>query len=157
MVKTCGCCLAVQKIAQVRICLITREEIYAYSVKENLSCYHLNAMLLRTLMRIHFITPYHIIHVIIYAFMISYFMLMHIGLSKGIPLLEFKEEPEEQQEAPQAITLEGEEQTLEDLPECLDHRPTSFIKGKPRSILSLPYFTKYHLSPFMFDALGYKS
>ena len=75
-------------------------EIYTYSVKENLSCYHLNAMLLRTLMRMHFITPYHIMHVSIYAFMISYFMLMHIGLSEGITLSEFNEEEEEQQEAP---------------------------------------------------------
>ena len=84
-------------------------------------------------------------------------MLMHIGSSEGITLLEFEEEPKEQQEAPQAIALEGEEQTLEDPPECLDHRPTSFIKGKPRSILSLPFFTKDLLESFMFDALGYKS
>ena len=83
----------------MRIYLITREEIYIYSVKK-LSCYHLNAMLLRTLIRMHFITPYNIIHVIIYASMISYFMLMHIGSSEGITLLEFEEEPEEQQEAP---------------------------------------------------------
>ena len=82
---------------------------------------------------------------------------MHIGSSEGITLLEFEEEPEEQQEAPPAIALEGGEQTLEDLPKFLDHRPTSFLKGKPQSILSLPCFTKYHLSPFMFDALGYKS
>ena len=79
--------------------------------------------------------------------MISYFMVMHIGSSEGITLLEFEEESEEQHEAPQAIALEGEEQTFEDLPKCLDHRPTSFIKGKPQSILSLPCFTKYHLSP----------
>ena len=72
---------------------------------------------------------------------------MHIGSSEGITLLEFEEELEEQQEAPQAIALEGEEQTLKDLPECPDHMPTSFIKRKPQSILSLPYFTKYHLSP----------
>ena len=63
--------------------------------------------------------------------MISYFLLMHIGSSEGITLLKFDEEPEEQQEAPLAIALEGEEQTLEHSPECLDHRPTSFIKGKP--------------------------
>ena len=71
---------------------------------------------------------------------------MHIGLAEGITLLEIDEEPKEQQEAPQPVAPEGEEQAPEDLPECLDHRPTSFIKGKPRSILSLPYFTKYHLS-----------
>ena len=61
--------------------------------------------------------------------------------------MEFNEEEEEQQEAPQAVALEREEQTLEDLPECLDHKPTSSIKGKPWSILSLPCFTKYYLSP----------
>ena len=83
---------------------------------------------------------------------------MHIGSSKGITILEFNEEEEEDlQETPQAIALEGEEQTLEDLPECPDHRPTSFLKGKPQSILSLLCFTKLHLSPFMFDALGDKS
>ena len=96
----------------------------------------------------HFITPYHIIHVIIYAFVIYYFMLMHIGSSEGITLLEFnKEEEEDQQESHQAVALEGEEQTLEDLPQCPDHRPTFFLKGKPRSILSLLCFTKLHLSP----------
>ena len=56
---------------------------------------------------------------------------MHIGSSEVITLLEFDEEPEEQQEAPHPVAPEGEEQTLEDSPECLDHRPTSFIKGKP--------------------------
>ena len=53
-------------------------------------------MLLKTLMRMHFITPYHIIHVTIYAFVISYFMLMHIGSFEGITLLEFNEEEEEE-------------------------------------------------------------
>ena len=83
MVKTSGCCLAVQIMIYISVCLVTREEIYTCSVKENLSCYHLNAMLLRTLMRMHFITPYHIMHVSIYAFVISYFLLMHIGSSEG--------------------------------------------------------------------------
>ena len=74
-------------------------------------------------------------------------MLMHIGSSEEITLLEFNEEEEEdQQETPQAIALGEEEQTIEDRSECPDHRPTSFLKGKPRSILSLLCFTKYHLS-----------
>ena len=106
----------------------------------------------------HFVIPHNIIHVIIYASKISYSMIMHIGSSEGITLLEFnEEEEEEQQETPQAIALEGEEQTLKDLPECLDHRPTYFLKGKSQSILSLLCFIKFHLSPFMFDALGDKS
>ena len=59
-------------------------------------------------------------------------MLMHIGSSKEITLLEFNEEEEEdQQETPQAIAPGEGEQTLKDLPECLEHRPTSFLKGKP--------------------------
>ena len=92
---------------------------------------------------------YHLIRVIIYAFVISYFMLMHIGSSEEIMLLEFNEEEEEdQQKTPQAIALGEEEQTSEDLPECPDHRPTFFLKSKPQSILSLLCFTKYYLSPF---------
>ena len=101
---------------------------------------------------------YHIVHVIIYAFMISYSMLMHIGSTEEITLLEFNEEEEEdQQETPQAAALGGEEPTLKDLPECLDHRPTSFLKGKPQSILCLPVFYKIRHESFMFVALGYKS
>ena len=57
-------------------------------------------MLLKTLMKMHFIPPYHILHVIIYASMISYFMLMHIGSFEGITLLDFNEEEEDQQETP---------------------------------------------------------
>ena len=65
--------------------------------------------------------------------MISYFMLMYIGLSEGITLLEFKEESEEQQEAPQAVALEREEQTLEDLPECPIIGQLSLSKASPRA------------------------
>ena len=59
-------------------------------------------------------------------------MLMHIGSSEEITMLEFNEEEEQdQQEMPQATALGEEEQTLEDLPKCPNHRPTSFLKGKP--------------------------
>ena len=90
--------------------------------------------------------------------MISYAMLMHIGSIEEITLLEFNEGEEgDQQEIPQATAPEGEEQTPEELPECPDHHPTSFLKGKPRSILSLPMFYKIILESFMIDALGYRS
>ena len=84
-------------------------------------------------------------------------MLIHIGLPEGVTLLEFEEEAEENQETPQLEAPEGEELATEELLECPDHRPTSFLKGKPQSIISHLCFIKYHLSPFMFDALGYKS
>ena len=77
------------------------------------------------------------------AFAISYVILMHLGSTEEITLLEFNEGEEgDQQEIPQAAAPKGEEQTLEELPKCPDHRPTSFLKGKPRSILSLPVFYK---------------
>ena len=37
----------------------------------------------------------------------------------------------------QAQEVPEEEEPGEDLPECVDHQPSSFERGKPRSILSL--------------------
>ena len=92
---------------------------------------------------------YRIIRVIVYAFMISYAILMHIGSTEKITLLEFNEEEKgDQQETPQATAPGEEEQTPEELPECPDHGPTSFLKGKPRGILSLPLFYEILLEYF---------
>ena len=53
---------------------------------------------------------YHSIRVVIHAFAISYSMIMHIGSTEEITLLEFNEEEEgDQQETPQAVALEEEE------------------------------------------------
>ena len=76
--------------------------------------------------------------------LVSYFALTHIGSPEGITLLEFEAEEEENQEAPQQVVPESEEQDPEELLECPDHRHTSFLEGKPRSILSLLCFYKYH-------------
>ena len=105
-----------------------------------------------------FITYHRIILVGMHTFAISYAIFMHLGLEEEITLLEFDEGEEgDQQEIPQATAPEGEEQNPEELPECSDHRPTSILKGKPQSILSLPVFYKILLESFIFDALGYKS
>ena len=73
----------------------------------------------------------------------TYAILMHLGLEEEITLLEFEEAEEgNQQEDPQAAAPEGVEQNPEELPECPDHRPTSFLRGKPRSIISLPVIYK---------------
>ena len=60
----------------------------------------------------------------------------YIGVSKGVTVLEFElPEPEGQQgELPQGAEEE------EDLPECPDHRPSTYVEGKPRSIISLLLF-----------------
>ena len=71
---------------------------------------------------------------------------MHLGSEEEITLLEFDEVEEgDQQENSQAAAPEGEEQNPEELLECPDHRLTSFLKGKPRSILSLLVFYKWLL------------
>ena len=64
-------------------------------------------------------------------------MHMHaIGVPEGVTLLEFEPVlPEEPQQA-----LEQEVQAPEEVLECPDHQPSSFLKGKPRSILSLLCF-----------------
>ena len=65
---------------------------------------------------------------------------MHIGSPEGVTLLEFEEEAEDNQGTPQPAAPKGEESATDQLPECHDHRPTSFLKGKPWSILSLLCF-----------------
>ena len=66
-----------------------------------------------------------------------------IGSPEGVTLLEFElEHQEEQQEAQeQEVQVEGGV-NVEDLPECPDHQPSLFLKGKPRSIISLLCFYK---------------
>ena len=63
----------------------------------------------------------------------------YIGVPKGVTVLEFElpELVEQQGEPPQ-----GAEE--EDLPECPDHRPSTYVEGKPRSIISLLLFC-YHV------------
>ena len=74
-----------------------------------------------------FFMYHHTILVNIYAFAISYAIFMHLGPEEEITLLEFDEAEEgDQQENPQAAAPEGKEQNPEELPECPDHRPTSF-------------------------------
>ena len=105
-----------------------------------------------------FFKYHHTTLVNIYAFAISYAIFMHLGSEEEITLLDFDEVEEgDQQENPQVAAPEGMEQNPEELPECPDHRPTSFLRGKPRSILCLLVFYKILLESFMIDALGDKS
>ena len=72
---------------------------------------------------------------------------MHIGSLEGVTLLEFEEEMEDNQGTPQTAAPEVEEPATDELLECPDHRRISFLLGKPRSIIGLLCFIKYHLSP----------
>jgi len=70
---------------------------------------------------------------------------MHaIGVPEGVTLLEFEQVlSEEQQQAQEQEVQAPEEGANEEVLECPDHQPSSFLKGKPQSILSLPCFYKY--------------
>ena len=76
---------------------------------------------------------------------------MHaIGAMEEITVLEYEADPqEEHQEVLQLEALGEGEPDGEQLPECLDHQPSTFVKGKPQSILTLLYFQTINLSPFI--------
>ena len=84
--------------------------------------------------------------------MIFILRIYAIGVPEGVTLLEFKGASQEEEPEVQAI---DEAVAEEELPECPDHRPSSFLKGKPRSILSIPCFYKYlEYLLFVNDALS---
>jgi hypothetical protein len=62
--------------------------------------------------------------------------LHHTGSQEVTPVA-VSEEPEEQPEEQEVP--EADEEVGEDLPECPDHSPSSFERGKPRSVF-LPRF-----------------
>ena len=71
------------------------------------------------------------------------------GSPEGVTLLEFEPERQEEQQAAQEQEVQAEGGVnREDLPKCPDHLPSSFLKGKPRSILSLLCFLHINVSPF---------
>jgi hypothetical protein len=61
-----------------------------------------------------------------------------IGILEGVTLLEFEgallEEDQEQPREPEEPAGEGVPE--DELPECPDHRPSSFLKGMPRCMLT---------------------
>jgi len=65
---------------------------------------------------------------------------MHaIGATEEIKLVELDAEPHEENQEVQHLEVPGEGETkVNHLPECPDHQPLTFVKGKPRSIISLP-------------------
>ena len=75
---------------------------------------------------------HHTILVSKYAFVISYAILMHLGSTEEITLLEFNEGEEgDQQEIPQAAAPEEEEQTQKSFRSALTTAPLPFWKASP--------------------------
>ena len=70
--------------------------------------------------------------------------------------------PEEQvgvdQQEIQAQEVPEAEEPVEELPECVDHQPSSFERGKPQSILSLLLYKAITLPKYIYIvALSYRS
>ena len=68
--------------------------------------------------------------------MIFILCIYAIGVPEGVTLLEFEGMSQEEEPEVQATDKAAAE---EELPECPDHRPSSFLKGKLRCML-IPYF-----------------
>ena len=85
-------------------------------------------------------------------------MHMHaIGATEEITLVELNVDPQEknQEVQHQEVPEEGKPK-VDHLPECPDHQLATFVKGKPRSIISLPTLL---MSPkvIRIDALCHRS
>ena len=90
-------------------------------------------------MAVHFIITFHLL-----CMHDSYAMHMHaIGVPEGVTLLEFEPVHLEEQQQAQEPEVQTPKGASEEVLECPDHQPSSFLKGKPWSILSLPCFYKY--------------
>jgi hypothetical protein len=72
-----------------------------------------------------------------------YLCIHAIGVPEGVPLLEFEGAHQEEQEQPEVLA--SDESAVEELSECPNHRPSSFLKGKPRCMLT-QHLDTYHLS-----------
>ena len=72
----------------------------------------------------------------------TYFMHMHaIDAAEEITLVELEADPqEENQEAQHQEALGEGKPKVDRLLECPDHQPATFVKGKPRSILTYYVF-----------------
>ena len=97
-------------------------------------------------MDVHFIITFHLccIHE-------SYAMHMHaIGVPEGVTLLEFEKRLPKEQQQVQEQEVQAPEGGVNEVLECPDHQPSTFLKGKLRSILSLLYFKNVTLSIFIY-------
>jgi hypothetical protein len=70
---------------------------------------------------------------------IKFILCIHtIGVPEGVTLLEFEgaHQEEEQEQPLEPEVLAGEGVSKEELPECPDHRSSSFLKDKPWCMLT---------------------
>ena len=117
------------KIVLCRISEIYREEICTYSVNKELALLSL-CYLTSLLQHVH--SP---ITSSMILLMHSWDLLMHmhaIGATEEITLVELDVDPQEENQEVQHQEVPGEgEPEADHLPECPNHQPATFMKGKP--------------------------
>ena len=76
-----------------------------------------------------------------------FLLIMHaIGASDVTASFELQVNPEGQEGNPKTEVQQAGLEEPEEEVECPNHETTSFVKGKPRSILSLPLLSKVYLN-----------
>jgi hypothetical protein len=70
---------------------------------------------------------------------LAFIYLYHTGSLEGVTLLEF--DTKKGEVPPEVVPEEPEEEgPVAELPECPEYQPSTFLKGKPRSIISLLFY-----------------
>jgi hypothetical protein len=72
--------------------------------------------------------------------------LHHTGSQEELSVAVQEEQTGSDPQETQAQEVSKVDEQVEDLPECVDHEPSSFERGKPRSILSLLLYKSNSLS-----------
>ena len=85
--------------------------------------------------------------------------LHHTGSQEELQIAVQEEQTGTDPQEVQAPEVPEEEEQGEDLPECVDHQPSSFEQGKPRSILSLLLYesNSFYIYEFTYCALSCRS
>jgi hypothetical protein len=71
--------------------------------------------------------------------------LHHTGSQEESPVAVPEEQTEADPQDLQAQEVPEEEEQGEELPECVDHQPSSLERGKPRSILNSLFYSSNSL------------
>jgi hypothetical protein len=71
--------------------------------------------------------------------------LHHTGSQEELTVAVLEEQTGADPQDLQAQEVPKEEELGEELPECLDHQPSSFERGKPRSILNYLFYSSNSL------------
>jgi hypothetical protein len=80
--------------------------------------------------------------------------LHHTGSQEELPVAIQEEQTGSNPQEAQAQEVSEVDEQEEDLPECVEHQPSSFERGKPRSILSLLLYKSNSLYIYIYEFIN---